>query len=101
MAVQGQGGRWQVEFEQGVLSLGTYRGSLRGSEVRGQLNMAAWRGDKEEQAGSTECRPQWGSRLVRISAEGPRTRRAGGGGTGDCEAENWQRSRLLLIPGLV
>lgn len=67
MAVQGQGGRWQVEFEQGVLSLGTYRGSLRGSELRGQLNMAAWRGDKEEQAGSTECRPQWGSRLVRIS----------------------------------
>lgn len=55
MAVQGQGGRWQVEFEQGVLSLGTYRGSLRGSELRGQLTMAAWRGDKEEQAGSTDC----------------------------------------------
>lgn len=32
--------------------------------------MVAWLGDKEEQAGSTDCRPQWGSRLVRISAEG-------------------------------
>lgn len=94
MAVQGQGDRWQVEFEQGVLSLGTYRGLLRGSELRGQLNMAAWHRDKEEQAGSTDCRQQRGSRLVRI-------RRAGDGGSGDCEAENWQRSRLLLIPSLV
>lgn len=60
--------------------------------------MVAWLGDKEEQAGSTDCRPQWASRLVRISTEGrePEGKEVVGVG-----AENWQHSRLLLIPGLV